>query len=429
MLVLVALLLGALFGLAGLIIDLGLARLAHQQMRIAAEGAALEALRFDQQDPSAAPLTAAEWDQRRRERAIARVGQYFDDDLMATPDSDPLQAGAGPLIGLTGGTPMPGDRTLLAGQFMTVARVPEERVYKPQHAMQLNLANDPVGDIVFGRFGPNAEYDPTHPYSRLDFAPDPQGQTVLVRLRRTAGTSTDAAGFDQIDGTSSTGPTMPFLFGRGVLLSPSSRAAGVALRATAVADAAPAMSVGPVMERPGSSPPEFVAGLAPFALMLTYWNDAYWASAAEETLTVQGSDLVATRLGGAIVGKVGAPVIVTQVLSLGQSWTFDGGHTALIEFAPLRAQACYVPLVDQAGTIVGFGHAQWPDGMVNEQLRVLRPLDASSTGQVGARRPYVASGNATATLTQVIPAGTDVPSLLTDHGSITDALLSPVLRR
>jgi hypothetical protein len=163
--------------------------------------------------------------------------------------------------------------------------------------------------------------------------------------------------------------------------------------------------------------------------MLSYWNDAYWASAAEETLAVQGSDLVAPRLGGAVVGKVGEPAIVTRVLSLGQPWTFDANHTALIEFASLRGHARYVPLLDPTGVIAGFGHVQWPEGLVNQQLRLLRPLDASGTGEVVARTPHVATGNATAALTQVIPAGVDVSSLLTSHGSISDPLLSPALRR
>jgi hypothetical protein len=428
MLVLVALLLGALFGLAGLVIDLGLARLAHQQMRIAADAAALEALRYRDQDPSAPQLSPAELDQRRRERAIARVAQFFDDDLLATPDEDAGQYGAGPLIGFSGGIAMPGDQPLIAGQLMSVSSFPEERVYKPQRNMQLNLSNDPAGDIVFGQWGPNADFDPAHPYSRVDFVPHAQGYAVIVRLRRTAGTATDVAGYDQIEGTSSTGPTVPYLFGRGVLLSPTSRGVGIPLRGSSLADGVRAKSAGPVIERPGSAPPEFVPGLAPFALLLSYWNDPFWNAADAETLQLQGSDLTSQRLGGAVVGKVGAESSVEQVLAIGQPWTWDGGHAALILPAGQREHARYVPLIDQAGTVVGFGHVQWPDGVVSNRLRVVRSFDAIA--ELGLQRsPHVATGNATATLARAVPAELDAQQLLLDHGSIIDPLLTPALRR
>jgi hypothetical protein len=429
--VLVALLLVALFGLAGLVIDLGMARLAQRQMQSAAESAALEGLRYRNLDPIDPELDPAQLAQRRRERAARRVGQMFDDDLMDTPDADPLQFGAGALIELSGGVPMPGDHSLLAGQTLSVAAEPELRVYKPQGSLELNEPNAEEGDIVFGQLGPNANVDPANPYSRADFAPDPLGNSLIVRLRRTAGFPSDEAGYDVIPGVSSTGPALPYLFARGVLLSPAARARGIPLRATALADGTPAKSAGPPIPVPDTAPPQYLPGLAPFALTLDYWNDGYWATAAGESLVVNGSDLQSVRLGSAIVGRIYTPTAGDQIVSLGETLASSAGSQPLDGPPELRRNSVYIPIVRPNGTgwtVVGFGYAEWPDGVVNNTLEVMRPFDAPPA-PANQRTSRFAAGNATAVLADRLPAALDLDQLMSDHAAVVTPLLSPALRR
>ncbi|MEM7810812.1 MAG: hypothetical protein AAF532_04970 [Planctomycetota bacterium] len=143
MLLLVALLLIPLFGIAALVIDVGFARLTYLQMRTASETASLEGLRF-RDDPTVAE---ADRDRGRRERASESVGLVYDDDLDPS-NGDVLNYGAGPLLTLSDGVEVtPG---FFASRLLSV---PNPFVYEPTSAdrgatgLELNLTNDPAGDL------------------------------------------------------------------------------------------------------------------------------------------------------------------------------------------------------------------------------------------------------------------------------------------
>ena len=108
-----------LVGFAALIIDLGFARLTQRQMQMAADGAALEGLRWrdvqcwedlppawladndfqNQVGPvGSGVLSAQQRDAVRRWAASSAAANVFDDDLNPR-DGDPLNFGAGPVVG------------------------------------------------------------------------------------------------------------------------------------------------------------------------------------------------------------------------------------------------------------------------------------------------------------------------------------------
>ena len=122
-----AMLLFTFMALAALVIDIGFARLTHQQLRIAADSAAVEGLRGE---------GVLDYDERRT-AARDFVHWHFDDDLDSTGtypadddgafDTGSGQFGGGPLVQFTGGA---GDPSLAASQRMEVDS--SSAVYKPQ---------------------------------------------------------------------------------------------------------------------------------------------------------------------------------------------------------------------------------------------------------------------------------------------------------
>ncbi len=237
-----ALLLGALLALAALVIDLGLARVAQRQMQSAADAAALHGLRL-RDDPQASQRELA-----RRLAASDLAAQRFDDDFRpAVPDA--AQLGAGPLVEYHGGRPL-GSSAFRASAQLALGPHP---VYEPR--LQLNLDNAAHGDLVAGRAArrlpppedPHDRFPESSDYTRRDFTPAADAAAFLVRLRRTG----EAAQWTADNGTASAGPPVPFLFGHGggVLRARSDaagnpvdplalwerRARGTEVRATAIA--------------------------------------------------------------------------------------------------------------------------------------------------------------------------------------------------
>ncbi len=105
--------------------------------------------------------------------------------------------------------------------------------------------------MVVGNYHPNQSHLEPDDYQRADFIPDSAGSAFLVRLRRT----NDFAGLDNQPDVSSSGPALPLLFGRGTFIqgdpdnNPNNynpRVHGITVRATAIADASPALRVGSV---------------------------------------------------------------------------------------------------------------------------------------------------------------------------------------
>lgn len=239
-----------LFGVIALVIDLGVARSTHGTMLGAARSGALEGLRHRDN-----PLV----DGRVEARDI--VAMHFVDGL----DGTARLFGAGPQFDLVGG-----------GQLNEFALIEDRGPYRP--FLQLNDGttgplNEPHGDMLTGTYDPDATHI-SHiggPYQRADFAPwdgvGPEPPSFLVRIRRTSNRS----GLDDIDGVSSRGRTIPYLWGMGALLFMESpeydpRREGVSVLARAIADAQPALSAGPAF------PPLDLAGTARFALEYDFWQ-------------------------------------------------------------------------------------------------------------------------------------------------------------
>ncbi|MFV0446609.1 MAG: pilus assembly protein TadG-related protein [Planctomycetaceae bacterium] len=233
-----AVLLFALLPLMALIIHTGLVTLTRRQMQTAVNTAAIEGLRFRDD----ASLTETE----RREWVRELVSAVFDDNLNSDA-GDAMQFGAGPVLDIDGGVEL-GDSDFRA---LTKVSVPTERAYKPD--LQLNETDQPHGDMlrgnnVFDSDDPNHDSHQESPdYSREDFEPQPGGDAFLVRLRRTRSPDGTAPSLDDVPGISSTGPTVPFLFGRGPYGGReflNRRERGTIVRATAICRIRPVLTAG-----------------------------------------------------------------------------------------------------------------------------------------------------------------------------------------
>jgi hypothetical protein len=447
----------ALFGIAALTIDMGLARLTQSQMQTAADSAALEGVRFrdavavasDPVDPdSARVLNAFASDCARRQAAAEMAVAAF-----ANPDAnDDRVFGAGPQLALSGGE----------GDADAFAQIDEDAVARPQPykpSLQANQEeNANHGDMVSGDFDPtrpSLEGVPGAPYERADFTPgaavdaDPQylpgcepltpnpaaptiatptqipDRAFLVRLRRT----TDPNGLDNEPGVSSSGPTLPWLFARGTIIhsDPASghniRSDGITVRATAIAATAPALAVG--------APDESLAllGVTPFVLRREFFasltNDP--TTTVPATIEADGSISAGVDVDttcdapGAPPGRVGA-FSARPLTGIGTLPTAIAAATA-----PLDIRG-FVPIVDCVATrarVIGFGRAEllWHAGAC--------PTSACFTR--GAQ--IVADANATAHMSAGFPADlpvADIPELMARNRALSDSgfgLLVPTLVR
>ncbi|MEO1528668.1 MAG: Tad domain-containing protein [Planctomycetota bacterium] len=208
-LVFIALMLFGIMALAGLVIDLGFARLTQRQMQVAADSAAVEGLRGEG--------IAAYID--RRESARDFVHWHFDDDLDASGtyplDDDGAfgtgsgQFGAGPQLTFSGGL---GDPALDASRTIEVD--PDNPVFKPV----------------------------------MEDGTQSAAGTFTVALRRGGVTVPTADLYAQ-------GTATPYLFARGSLSNRQLIASGINIGANGVAEPRLAMSVGapqPAQGMPGS---------------------------------------------------------------------------------------------------------------------------------------------------------------------------------
>ena len=240
----------AFLGLCAVVVDLGIARTTQLQMQTSADVAALEGL-------SGRDASVPDPDLQRRQSASLLAQLVFDEDLDLATGPDQFRLGAGLVLG----TGVSGVNNPLGGVLDPGAPwVP---------TLQLNVgANAQSGDLVSGTFTPLDPADPSsvdwhdesNDYSRLDFAPEDRGTSFLARLRRTRADQP----LDRVAGVSSSGPTLPYLFGlgSGVLSTPDPsvydpRRDGITVRAAAIADARPVTAAG--LARPG------LPGLAPLA--------------------------------------------------------------------------------------------------------------------------------------------------------------------
>lgn len=306
-LVFFAMMLFGIMAMAALVIDIGFARLTQRQMQTAVDSAALEGLRFrDEYPPEYAPPMSLE--ESRRRQASNIVAWTFDDDF-ETSNVDPFNFGAGPRVDLGAGIDDGG--TINAGQFINspenpnpnprIGSLPNPPVYKPTQSdgttrgLELNVSDAIHGDMLGGAYIAENPSDPNDPdwhdenddYIRSDFpTSSPDDTAFLVRMRR----SNDFDGLDRQQYTSSHGPTIPFLFGRGSLLPAADPSAGysprhhgMTIRATAIATTIAHINGTP--ERIGNvklAGPSFpnglfgvdfdgVSGVTPFAIEASSW--------------------------------------------------------------------------------------------------------------------------------------------------------------
>lgn len=317
MLAQIALVVFGLFGVLALVVDVGYARLSQAQMQQAADVAALEGLRLrdigviDSTGQAVNDGYASDCLRRASAHRLARL--IFDDEVGRGAGGPGYQAGAGPVIDLTGGV-----GSLHALQLLSV---PDAHAYDP--LLQLNQQNVAYGDMVSGRFCYSADpssseglpYDTPETlvcgelqrgagtYARNDFNPsvtppeppaalptcpapddlppdpwplsgadtldDPDHTAFLVRLRR-SNELIDEPGQTEPD-VATSGPSLPLLFGRGTVIQGddpeagySVRRDGLTVRATAIAAVRPALQVG----LPFTSPVR--PGVTPFVLRDTF---------------------------------------------------------------------------------------------------------------------------------------------------------------
>jgi hypothetical protein len=426
----------ALFGIAALTIDMGLARLTQSQMQTAADSAALEGVRYRNVSED-----GFESDCRRRFAAWKAVTQVFQ-------DNGTQRFGAGPEVSLAGGT----------GEADAFAQIQEEDVahphpYKP--SLQFNqTGNAAHGDMVSGHFTYDADPPPDEgqnpdqpddPYDRMDFVPAPDSpppgdsgvagcpppddpayddplpwpasnsqlssgpnDAFLVRLRRTTG----PGGLDNEPDVSSSGPTLPWLFARGTTIhtDPASgstrniRQDGITVRATAIAGTAPALAVG--------APTASTYGTAPFVL-----TSEFFASLTSTSTSVQVQD-------GTIV-QAGLPVgrfLAVPLTNVGQS--VPDANPTCTETSPT---ARFVPLYGAIGAslrVIGFGRIEWDSDCPTSALTLSRP-----------EAQVVVDANATAHLSAGLPADlpvADIPELMARNRALSDSglgLLVPTLVR
>ncbi|WP_236626041.1 pilus assembly protein TadG-related protein [Rhodopirellula baltica] len=213
-LILVVILLFALFAIAGLLIDIGMARLTQAHMQSVSDAAALEggwqlAMGADQTTTRNAVVDRAagmseSWGSHRIE---LEDGHDLNDD--GKPESS-----------------------------QTINRDTLGDPIRPM--LDPNVDNNTAGDIVLGKYMINEVPDelPGQPmgYDRHAFEPDVNDpNSVLVRLRRT--------GEDDLAGGASA-ERLTYLWSRGSLLDLGLKGDGIAVRSESIAKLAPVVAVG-----------------------------------------------------------------------------------------------------------------------------------------------------------------------------------------
>ncbi len=333
--ILFAMLAFGLMGMAGLVIDLGIARFSQAHMQSTVDVTAYEGLRFAHENPM-------DWRPETVELSKANV----DEDMNADQD-------AGPGFTLTGGI----------GEMNASALV-----QPPAPPAFLNLqpndANAAHGDIVQGKF--EDKFD-THPrkregsdYLREDFSIDSdatKNNAVLVRARRTNSAVMPAD--DEEAGVSSSLPTLPLLFGMGSLVRPevtgySVRKHGLSVRATAIAQLRPVASVGFWNEGADNEDTTSV-GVAPFVVSIAEWEKWKEKEPADDSM----NPIVLDRYDFTKLKADQAGPVVAMVLT-----QFGDPYFLAIQAGASMVNPThwYLPIyAEVSGTkiIVGFGRCDW----------------------------------------------------------------------
>ena len=351
-----------ILGFAALVIDIGFARLTARQMKQATDIAALEGLRVTDVD-AASPETFAGRDAAtetgRRQVAADIVTVLFDDDFDTA--TDVRNFGAGPQVNLTGGIPLNDEFNASA-----LLSLPDPPVYKPN--LQLNAANEPDGDIVT------------------------QDESLTVRLRR----DSTAVRANEV----SNGGPIPFLFGRGTLMSSGRKASGVALEVTSTAETQPVVRVGIQQTVNGVTIP----GSVNFGMSRVIWESL-------PANTPASLPLVAGNAGG-------TATVLTQI-----------GQVAAIAPTPFNGDG-YCPIVENIGgtsRVIGFGWASIvPDPANVANVIITKHSDVTAEETVAPENATARRSEAWDTLG--ILSNTDQQSVITANQNFSDPLVSAILR-
>ncbi len=363
-LILFALLLIGILAILGLTIDTGFVLLSRRQMQAAVNTASIEGLRWRDQLPPDGdliglgldpddPLLQTETDLIRRRMSRHFVLGIFDDDgaifdedySLGTPNADSTVLGTGVAVSDEGGTE-------IAGGFRAFATINESNTYVYTPQLALNLLNQDSGDMVSGQYQYGLGHLETPEYLRNDFSTAPNlfdptlpENAFLVRLRRS-----DEV-YDEVDdpslSTHSSGPTIPSLFSRGAILRAEGddphailtrRERGTQVRATAIADLQPAISVGfPVFERDTLGNP----------LSLLRTGAVYFIAESRLSALTVADDLneiipIPLYQGSIVLGDVVSPTLGAIVLP-------DGN---------LQLVAAIYDSTATPRTVIGFAHIQ-----------------------------------------------------------------------
>jgi hypothetical protein len=398
-----ALLTFGFLALAALVIDLGLVRLARLQMQTATSGAALEGLRFRDELPPGFP-PGSDVDASRREAAGRLASWVFDDDLNSS-NGDSTTYGAGPLLEFRDGIALAGT-SYRASQLITL---PDPPVYKPD--LRTNYPdNDKAGDMLSGTWRGGEDHSEGSDYSRRDFL-SPGNDAFLVRMRRTS------ESFDAGSTTSSSGPPVPMIFGRGSLLNFDSRAAGIPVRATVIATARRVQSVG------YPDPARSLPGATPFVLRRTAWAELGTDILTGATVTT-GSPDVAIR--GNVVGWF-IDLDAIAVTVLGQEAIAVPATSSLLARLPTDGIS-YAPIVADngplAGRVIGFGFLDVTRDATNQNELVL----TKRTNRIAALNASATPAEPLADVFSDQPDDPDLTDLFEAHaGGGPNALADPLL--
>jgi hypothetical protein len=394
-----------LFAIAALSVDVGLMFLTQTQMQNAADTAALEGLRQRDVAGTCDPADSVCIENLRRRAAHDMASFTFDDDFNQTPGDGGLNLGAGPNVNF--GTDE-GTTVLVANQGYDVD---SSTAVKPNLQLNFDQAdatkrNKSYGDMVSGQYGPPFG-DPACPpitettphfensnYDRTDFCVSPAGTALqapsfLVRLRRTdhINGNLDIAD-DNEPGVSRSDPTLPLLFGRGTTIGKSDgldynpRLHGITIRATAIADARPALRVG-------------LSGVTQFAILRSNW------------------ETIATFTPANVSAYNQIDPSVPGTITLGDEFAI-----APAGVAPFGDGVGYVPIYQSVGganRVIGFGYVEM-SGATQSALR---------------RTNKIAAANATALVTGAFKAqGPDLQTVFTANRDLSASLLlAPVIAR
>ncbi|MDB5390251.1 MAG: hypothetical protein JWM11_5897 [Planctomycetaceae bacterium] len=450
-LILVVILLFAILALAGLVIDVGLARLARRQMQTAVDAAALEGLRFstinpaedgipqDLSDTSGPPPTSGfdptspdwkVWLNRTRRIAAkqAAARQVGDISLPIAPEIKfangiPLADGfyaSQDLIPTSGNAGDPRYGSVLAT--------------KP---LELNLDDNQKGDMVQGTYEDGqsvrhieySDVDPDHTaYDRDDFQYAVGSDAFLVRMRRT--------NEQELPDVMSVDSPLPYLFARGSLLASKSKANGISVRATAIAATTITrlnsdgsvdgqINVGNAKSAGSSNPSLNLPGITPFAISSAEWNTgttftALWfgittlAQAVDESATtlVVAPDMQGFPSDSAFTIQIDSELIEVAPTTGNTTWTIQRGSRQTTVSAHAQDSTVYLHIdhclsIGQPSSgLIYLGMKTLTIPTMSLQVQVYVPLTESIGGQdmivgFGRIKPDWSVNNALISLNQV----------------------------